>query len=152
MVQVVIYSQATSYLNCRKLEAKILVTWTSILCRLCSKGFFLTLKLRNYKYSSLSSPIELVSSKRHTLACAPIEDSDQSAHMRSLIRVFYGRSTGNQGSLHFFMQKTKTLVRLLDCADSFEFSLFAHANLYMVPYVDSGLILISTVNNTHKLS
>ena len=29
-------------------------------------------------------------------ACAPIEDSDQTAHMRSLIRVFDGRFIGRQ--------------------------------------------------------
>ena len=39
-----------------------------------------------------------VSSKRYKLAWAPIGDSDQSAHMRSLIRVFDARSIGSQGS------------------------------------------------------
>ena len=38
------------------------------------------------------------SSKRYTLACVPIEDSDQPAHPRSLIRVFDGRSMGSKGS------------------------------------------------------
>ena len=37
-----------------------------------------------------------VSSKRYKLACAPIEDSDQPAHARSLIRVFDGRTIGRQ--------------------------------------------------------
>ena len=82
----------------QKFGIENLVTWTSILCRLCSKGFFLTLKLRYYKYSSLSSPIEPVSSKRDTFVCAPIEDSDQPAHLYSLIRVFYVRSMGSIGS------------------------------------------------------
>ena len=41
--------------------------------------------------------IEPVSSKRYKLACAPIEDSDQPAQMRRLIRVFDGRSMGSQG-------------------------------------------------------
>ena len=37
-----------------------------------------------------------MSSKRWTLACAPIEDSDQSVHIRNLIRVYARRSMGNQ--------------------------------------------------------
>ena len=32
------------------------------------------------------------------VACAPIEDSDQTAHPRSLIRVFNGRFMGSQWS------------------------------------------------------
>ena len=38
-----------------------------------------------------------VTTKTYKLACAPIEDSDQAAHPRSLIRVFDGRSMGSQG-------------------------------------------------------
>ena len=34
--------------------------------------------------------------KRYKLACAPIEDSDQTAQMHSLIRVFDGYSLGSQ--------------------------------------------------------
>ena len=34
----------------------------------------------------------------YKLAYAPIEDSDQLAHARSLIRVFNGRSMADQGS------------------------------------------------------
>ena len=44
---------------------------------------------------------ELVSSKRYTLVCAPIEDSDQHAHPHSLTRIFNGtvRSLSSQGSI-----------------------------------------------------
>ena len=42
--------------------------------------------------------IEPVSGKRYMVACAPIEDSDQSVHARSLIRVFDRSSMGSQGS------------------------------------------------------
>ena len=39
--------------------------------------------LNNHKFDTrLNEP---VSSKMYTLACAPIEDSDQTAHQRSLI-------------------------------------------------------------------
>ena len=38
-----------------------------------------------------------MSSKMYKLACAPTKDSDQSAHQRSLIRVFDGRSMSIQG-------------------------------------------------------
>ena len=41
---------------------------------------------------------EPVSSIRYKFACAPIKDSDQSAHQRNLIRVFEGRPMGSQGS------------------------------------------------------
>ena len=39
-----------------------------------------------------------MSSKKYELACAPIEDSDQPAHLHSLLRVFDGLSMGMQGS------------------------------------------------------
>ena len=42
--------------------------------------------------------IEPAISKRYNLACATIEDSDQPARPRRLIRVFNGRSMGSQGS------------------------------------------------------
>ena len=38
------------------------------------------------------------SSKSDKLACAPIEDSDQPAHLRRLIRVYDGHSMCSQGS------------------------------------------------------
>ena len=41
---------------------------------------------------------EQVSSKRCKLACAPIKETDQTAHPCSLISVFDGRSVGSQGS------------------------------------------------------
>ena len=53
-----------------------------------------------------------LSSKSYKLACAPIEDSDQSAHSRSLIRVFNERSIGSQG----FSVSSGGKVRL--CPDS----------------------------------
>ena len=42
---------------------------------------------------------EPVSSEMYMLACAPIEDSDQPAHPRSLIRVFDRSSMGSLGSI-----------------------------------------------------
>ena len=39
-----------------------------------------------------------MTSKRYNLTCAPVEDSDQSAHVRSLIRVFDGPTLVSQGS------------------------------------------------------
>ena len=44
-----------------------------------------------YVYFSLDS----ISYK---IACAPDEDSDQPAHLRSQIRFFVGHSAGSQGS------------------------------------------------------
>ena len=44
----------------------------------------------------------------YKLACAPIDDSDQTAHLRSLIRVFNGRSMGSQG----FNVSSREKVRL----------------------------------------
>ena len=41
---------------------------------------------------------EPVSSKRYKLAYAPIKDTDQTAHLRSLICVFDVHSMGSQGS------------------------------------------------------
>ena len=60
---------------------------------------------------------EPVSSKRYKFACAPIKDSDQSAHPRSLIRVFDGRSKGSQGSNDSSSEKNRTLVRICGCVD-----------------------------------
>ena len=46
-----------------------------------------------YSYTLLFSLYEPVSSKRYTLACAaPIEESPQTAHLCTLIRVFDMRS------------------------------------------------------------
>ena len=63
--------------------------------------------------------------KMYKLAGAPIEDSDQPAHTRSLIRVFDGRSMGSQAR-NFFRRKTKAWVRLCESVDCFESSLYAH--------------------------
>ena len=55
-----------------------------------STAFFLT--------SPLDNKFEQESSIRYKLASAPIEDSDQPAQARSLIRVFDGGSMCSQGS------------------------------------------------------
>ena len=47
---------------------------------------------------ALRVSFEPVSSNRYNLACEPIENSSQTAHLRSLIRVFDGHSMGSQGS------------------------------------------------------
>ena len=49
------------------------------------------------------------------IACAPSEDSDQSAHLRSLIRVFVVHSMDSNG-LTIFIRPSKTLIRLRRCA------------------------------------
>ena len=54
------------------------------------------------------------------LTCATMEDSDQPVHMRSLIRFFNMRYMGSKGSNY------------TECADSFESSLYAHANLTLI--------------------
>ena len=41
---------------------------------------------------------ELGNNKRYKFACAPIKDSDQTAHMCSLIPVFDGYFMGGQGT------------------------------------------------------
>ena len=53
----------------------------------------------------------------------PIEDLDQPAHPRSLIRVFDGHSMGSKGSsdfvkffvVVFFRRKTRTQIRMWGC-------------------------------------
>ena len=65
--------------------------------------------------------------KQSKLTCAHIKDSDQPAYPRSLVRVFDGRCMGSQGSNVSSGKKTKTLIRLCECADRFEFLLYAHA-------------------------
>ena len=69
-----------------------------------------------------------MSSERFKFACAPTEDSDQAARLRSLIRVFNERFIGSQGSTVSCRRKTKTLIRLCECADCF----YAHANLFLM--------------------
>ena len=51
--------------------------------------------------------------KRSKLACEHIEDSDQPAHLRSLIRVIDGRHVGLLVAQRFFGRKTKIQVRLM---------------------------------------
>ena len=51
------------------------------------------------------------------LVCAFIEDADQPAHPRMLIRVFNERSMQSQGSNSSSGNKTKILVRLCRYAD-----------------------------------
>ena len=53
---------------------------------------------KHYTIYPLSFIKEPVSSEKYKLACAPIEDSDQPARPRSLIRFFDERSMGSQGS------------------------------------------------------
>ena len=49
-----------------------------------------------HKSEFTSLHIGPVSSETYKFACAPIEDSDQPAHLRGLIRVFDERSMGSQ--------------------------------------------------------
>ena len=57
--------------------------------------------------------IYLASNHRYRFACVPIEDSDQPAHPRSLIKVFDGRSMESQGS---YVSSGATLRLWSDCA------------------------------------
>ena len=66
------------------------------------------------------------------LACAPIEDSDQPAHPRMLIRVFNGRSIGSQGSKD---SSGENLRDLSDCADAHTDWYFTVRKCQCVPYV-----------------
>ena len=75
-----------------------------------------------------------MSTKRYKLACAPIKDIDQ--HPHSLIRVFNGRSMGSQGS-NISLGRKLRLIRLCKCADCFEHSLNAHANMYIMLDISS---------------
>ena len=68
----------------------------------------------------------------YKLAYALIEDSDQPAHQRRLIRVFDGRSMGSRGFNVSSEWKTKTLIRLCGCTDWFQSSLYAHSKLYLI--------------------
>ena len=56
-------------------------------CNIFSRNFNLT-ELQWHHYI-------IGASKMYKLVCAPIEDSDQTANLRSLIRVFDGRSMGS---------------------------------------------------------
>ena len=47
---------------------------------------------------------EAVSTKRYKLACAPMEDSDQTAHLCSLIRVFDGPLSVANGSTFLHLE------------------------------------------------
>ena len=87
--------------------------------------------IRSYLFAFFSTLFEPVSSKWYKLARAPIEDSDQPTLPRSLIRVFDGCSFGSQG-LKFSSGGTKTLIRLRGYPNCSEFSLYAHANVYLM--------------------
>ena len=56
------------------------------------------------------------SNKIYKLAWAPIGHSDQTAHVRSLIKVFGGRSMGSQRS-NVSSGGSVRLIRLYGCAD-----------------------------------
>ena len=63
------------------------------------RGWFLGTKPKSMCFQNMIIvAIEPVFNIRHKLACTSIEDSDQPAHPRSLIRVFDERSMGSQGS------------------------------------------------------
>ena len=76
----------------------------------------------------LRDELEPMSSKRYKLACAHIEDSDQTARPRSLIRAIDGRSMGCQGSN---VSTGRKYSLYSDCADAQSDSLYAHVNLYL---------------------
>ena len=63
--------------------------------------------------------------------CAPSEDSDQPAHLRSLIRIFPWRSLDSQGCKDLFKRTKKPLIRLCACAGWFESLLGTHVRKYV---------------------
>ena len=63
-------------------------------------------------HQSLNEPVY---SKIYKFACTPIEDSDQPAHQRSLIRVFDGRSIDSQESVSSGVKLR--LIRPCRCTD-----------------------------------
>ena len=98
---------------------------------------------------------EPVSSKRYKLACAHIEDSDQTAQMRSLIRAYDWRSMGSQGSNGSEGGKLRFRLDYVDAQTGFESSLHAHANLNLLSWL-SALIedtyLILTIMQTTSIA
>ena len=63
--------------------------------------------------------------------CAkPSEDSDQTAHSRSLIQIFTGRILDSQ-NYEVSSCGRRRLVRLRGCADWFEYTLSAHVRRYV---------------------
>ena len=61
--------------------------------------------MKNYSECKELKPLhEAVSTKRYKLACAPMEDSDQTAHLCSLIRVFDGALSVANGSVFLHME------------------------------------------------
>ena len=99
-----------------------------------------------YRFPGKSEDIDFlnhtlpVSSKRYKLACALIEDSDESEHPCSSIRAFDGHSMGSQGS-YFSSGRKLRLIRLNGCADRYESSRYTHANLYLM--LDTGSNVVS---------
>ena len=89
------------------------VSLRALFCLFLS-GCFIHVLLYILHASQIHCSFQLISSKRYMLACVPIEDSDQPAHIRSLVRVLlyvWSRVP------HFFRRKTKALLRLCGCAD-----------------------------------
>ena len=61
-----------------------------------------------------TEPVSIITCK---LACALIEDSDQPAHPRSLIRIYNGHSVVSQEPNDSSGEKIMTLIGLCGCAD-----------------------------------
>ena len=74
--------------------------------------------------------------KKRTLEYVRSVKTDQTAHLRSLIRVFAGRSTDNQG-YSYYRSTVKTLLRLRVCAGWFESAIGAHVWKYIFSHSGS---------------
>ena len=78
-------------------------------------------------YETLNKPLW---QKTYLQTRAPSEGSDQTVHLRSLIRIFTGRILDSQGCEVLSCEKTKTLIRLRGSAGFSESSFGAHAGTF----------------------
>ena len=90
----------------------------------------------NHKDTDLTKQGEPQLQKMYLCTCEPSLDSDQPAHLHSLIRMFSWHILASQGC-SFFMWKTKTLIRLCRCTGWFESSLGTHVRRYVFAYCSS---------------
>ena len=67
--------------------------------------------------STIMHIFEQQGQKTYLRTCAPSEDSDQTAHSRSLIRIFTGRNLDSQGCNRFHRAENENLTRLRGCTD-----------------------------------
>ena len=79
--------------------------------------------------------------KKDLRACALRENSNQSAHSHSLIRIFTGRILDSQGCKNVLMRTMKTLIRLRGCTSSFESLLGAFVRRFFFLRLGSNIFI-----------